>query len=150
MTIELVPETIIYWDTNLFIYLVEGDASLVRQIETLLEMMERQRMHAVTSELALAECLYKPARDSDEALMADYDRLFESGEFVLVPMSPTIVRSAALEGGRLGLKLLDAIHFVSARHAGCHYFLSADRHFRSVEGMTVLHFDRLSLALRSL
>lgn len=39
MTIELVPETTIYWDTNLFIYLLEGDASLVRQIEALLEMM---------------------------------------------------------------------------------------------------------------
>jgi predicted nucleic acid-binding protein len=45
---------------------------------------------------------------------------------------------AALVGASVGLKLLDAIHYVSARDAGCTHFLTADKVFKSSAGLHLI------------
>ena len=61
--------------------------------------------------------------------------------FQLLPVLPLdggLARRAALAGGALGLKLIDAIHYVSAREAGCRHFLTGDGRFKSTPSMTVV------------
>ena len=145
--IEFWPRSRLYCDTNIFIYLLEGNLLLAETVGRILDVFEAAELTVVTSELAVAECLYKPAREGDAGLISDYERLFVSGEFEILALTAGRLRSAALEGGRLGLKLLDAIHFATAIDAGCRYFLTADRRFCSAREVEVIHFDDLAEAL---
>jgi predicted nucleic acid-binding protein len=86
----------------------------------------------VTSELTLAECIFLPARVGDEKLVALYQNLLgKSGDIEMLLLSGAIVERAALAGGAIGLKLMDAIHSISAIEAGCHFFVTGDSAFRS-------------------
>jgi predicted nucleic acid-binding protein len=129
----------VYLDANAFIYWVEGDAPLAGAMRSVFAAIAAAGAGIVTSELTVAECLYKPHRDGNMAVAASYEDFFRSGEDVaLLPLNGEVALAAARQGGAWGLKLADAIHFVSALEHGCGVFVTADRRFRSAPGMQVL------------
>ena len=50
----------VYFDTNIFIYALEGFPPLDAVAARLLDFLDEGNCRGVTSELALAECLVKP------------------------------------------------------------------------------------------
>jgi predicted nucleic acid-binding protein len=52
-------------------------------------------------------------------------------------MTRDILESAAQKGGKLGLKLQDAIHYFTALHIGCDLVVTTDRRFKSTLSMRV-------------
>jgi len=52
--------TRVFWDTNLFIYLMEGSGDLARRVVDLRERMLARRDQLYTSTLTLGEVLVKP------------------------------------------------------------------------------------------
>lgn len=138
-TIEFAGSSRIYIDANIWIYLIEGNPEFVEATEAIFAQIARDGASVVTSEITIAECLWKPSKTGNSAISELYENLFGSGEIELSPLDGTITRRAAVDGGRLGLKLIDGIHYVSAIASGCNYFLTGDRHFKSVAEMEVVH-----------
>jgi predicted nucleic acid-binding protein len=140
--ISVQPGAAVYVDTNIFIYFLEPSSMSHAAAAHVFEHLSQCRATIVTSELTLAECLFKPSRDGDAPLIAVIERAFGPGsEVALIPLNGSIVLEAARTGGRRGLKLLDAIHLVSAINHGCELFVTADVRFRSLSGLPVLIVD---------
>ncbi len=128
----------LYLDTNIWIYYIEANPSFVRKVHDVIVAAEATVSTLVTNEITVAECLYKPSTDDNLTAMQAYDQLFASGEIELVPLDGALARQAASHGGKLGLKLIDAIHYMSALTSGCDHFITSDARFRSVPGLKVL------------
>lgn len=129
----------VYVDTNIFVYLTEDTPGKAESVARAFETASKQGSLIFTSELTVAECCYKPARDRNALLLSVYEHLFEkSGDVRLVPLTGAVAKNAALIGAGLGLKLLDAIHYVSAIEARCEALLTADSRFKSAPGLSVV------------
>lgn len=128
-----------YVDTNVFIYFVEATPVFFDRAFSAFTRLAEKEARILTSELAVAECLYQPAREDNGRLVRIYEDLFKTpGDVTLLPLTGEIARRAALMGGLIGLKLIDAIHYLSALEAGCSIFLTADGQFRSGPKMRVM------------
>jgi predicted nucleic acid-binding protein len=138
MTTVFPTEARIYVDTNIWIYFLEGQPTFAESVRKLLVAADDASATLCTSDIAVAECLLKPVRLQDERKIAAFEALFDKGEIELLPVDGALCRRAAYAGGALGLKLIDAIHYVSAREAGCQYFLTADTRFKSSATMAVI------------
>lgn len=129
----------VYVDTNIFIYFIEATPRHFERARALLTHIDRVGARLVTCELTVAECLYKPHRDGDTELVRIYERLFAAdGGIDIAPLDGSLARRAARYGGELGLKLIDAIHYIAALEAGCDVFVTGDARFRSGPHMSVL------------
>jgi predicted nucleic acid-binding protein len=129
----------VYVDSNMFIYQFEKLEGFGERVALRFSEVEKQGGRLFTSELTVAECCYKPAGDDNALLLSAYQDFFEqSGEVELVSLSGNLVKRAALVGATVGLKLLDAIHYVSALEAGCRHFLTGDKAFTSSAELQVV------------
>jgi predicted nucleic acid-binding protein len=136
--IGISAQTVIYVDTNILVYYVDGLSSLTPKAIALLDEARELGARLVTSELTVAECIYKWHRERNLARVAVYQDLFRSDFVELYPVTGDLAIRAAQEGGELGLKLIDAIHYMSALEAGCDVFVTADRKFRSTQYLEVV------------
>ncbi len=133
------PQALVYVDSNIFIYFVEGEDRLFAKANAFFAHIDIVGARLATSEMTLAECLYKPNFDQNALLIETYENLLESNDEVLkIELSGRLAKQAAIIGGRIGLKLMDAIHYVSALESGCDFLVTADTQFRSGPALTVL------------
>ena len=131
-----------YLDANVFIYFVEGLEEFQSRAAAALEAMDRQKTRAITSELAVAECLYGSGRQGKHGLELKYRSIFqETGLVDVMPVTVAVFERAARLGGSTGLKLLDCIHFAAAELAGCEAFVTNDTRFRSKRSLKVVHLS---------
>lgn len=129
---EIAAGAAVYVDTNIFIYFIEATPGHYDRAAAAFTQLAEKSARVVTNELTVAECLYLPAREENRALIAVYERLFDaSGDVTLLPLTGGIARRAAIAGGAMGLKLMDAIHYLSALESGCSHFLTSDSQFKS-------------------
>lgn len=120
-----------YFDTNVFIYLIEGFAAFKTSLHEIRESILHQEAEIFTSELTLCEVLVVPFRNDKSELVLTYRQFIgESGGFQLVPTSRETYMRASLMRAKVGLKLPDAIHVASAVEAGCAIFVSNDAGLR--------------------
>lgn len=135
---EIAAGAAVYVDTNIFICFIEATPGLYDRAAAAFALLAEKGARVLTSELTVAECLYLPAREENRELIAIYDRLFDaSGDVALLPLTGGIARRAAIAGGAMGLKLMDAIHYLSALESGCSHFLTSDGQFKSGPGLRV-------------
>jgi predicted nucleic acid-binding protein len=119
--------TTVYPDSNVVIFAIERGNKWTAMLRALFEAIERGRMHAVTSEVTLAEVLVKPIAERDDEVVRHYEAvLAEDSPLVTVALDRSILRASAQVSGRLGVKLIDAIHVATAIEHGCGAFLSND------------------------
>jgi predicted nucleic acid-binding protein len=136
---EIQAGSLVYIDTNVFVYFIETSPGFYPRVKALFERIAAVGASVVTNELTLAECVYFPSRENDHVLVALYQALFSgTGDVTMLPLNGALTQRAALAGGALGLKLMDAIHYVSALEAGCDVFVSGDGSFKAGPSMTVI------------
>ncbi len=127
-----------YIDTNVFIYFLEFEGELNRAATAKIADFQKNGTQVITSRLTFLECIYGPSKAGATALVDMYRSMLTHGAAVhLVEMTNDILESAALNGGNLGLKLADAIHYFTALRSGCDLFLTNDRRFKSTPSMRV-------------
>jgi predicted nucleic acid-binding protein len=130
----------VYVDSNVFIYFIEKVPGFFESSKAMFVALAQCEARVITSELSVAECLYLPSRDGHSRLVDVYDQFFAPrGNVKLVALTGSVARTASQTGGVLGLKLLDAIHYVSAMDVGCTHFLTGDKAFKSSEELRVVH-----------
>ena len=115
--------TRVFWDTNLFVYLLEGGglASRVKQIRA--RMLERGDQ-LLTSALTLGELLVKP-REKDDAARRDHETVLRQIATILPFDAACAPRYAAIRADR-AIKAPDAIQLACAAAAGVDLFITND------------------------
>ncbi len=130
----------IYFVANAFIYAVEGVDEISVLLRSLFEALRHQASYACTSEFTLAEVLPKTFRRRNYLTL-----ILHSGLFDLLPVTRDIlietadyrkfIKRLSFETRGAMPKLPDAIHVVTAVHAGCNTFVSFDRGLKLPVGL---------------
>jgi uncharacterized protein len=134
----------IFWDTNLFIYLLEDYKELsVKTIALRRKMLERGD-HLLTSTMTLGEILVGPWRRGDHAICSRYEEQLSKGA-VLVPFDVKAAKLYAQLRSERSLKAPDAIQLACAASANVDLFVTNDERLKSrhVEGIQfIVPLDR--------
>jgi predicted nucleic acid-binding protein len=126
----------IFWDTNLFIYLLEGRGLLFEQVKNLRRAMLSRGDQLLTSALTLGEILVKPIEQGDEELTRKYSEAISTASLT-IPFDTSAAKIyAALRSDR-SLCAPDAIQLACAATAGVDLFITNDArlHSKQVEGI---------------
>lgn len=132
----------VYFDANVFIYLVEGYKAFQHQIDEIAECIRLGEADIFTSELTLCEVLVLPFRQRDTGLIARYRQLIEGSQAfgLLTTQRETYVR-ASLYRAEWRMKTPDAVHMASAIEAGCTVFITADRGIKGPRGVEIVQLE---------
>ncbi len=119
--------SLIFWDTNLFVYLLEGHTEFLPRVLGIWQNMEARGDELCTSSLTVGEALVAPFRKRDHEMAQAYRMHFGSPRIRILDFSwESSERYAELRAGtRIGRS--DAIQLASAAQAGVDLFLTNDR-----------------------
>lgn len=132
----------VYFDTNCFIYIVEGIERYRPVLEPLMNAVAAGVITGVTGESTLAEVLVKPLRDRLAQQVLLYKQMLADRQpFILVPITQAIWESAASLRAGLPVRLPDAVHLAAARQSGCRLFVTNDAALRPLPEMEILHIE---------
>jgi predicted nucleic acid-binding protein len=84
-----------FWDTNLFIYLIEQDPNWFFKVESLSREMIKNKDSLVTSTLTLGEVLVKPIRDKHFDLERKYREILANSS---IPTNDERLEGVGVEG----------------------------------------------------
>lgn len=139
---ESAVKPLIYLDSMVFIYAVEGGDATARPARQFFDWVRRYPGAALTSELSLAEVLVTPKRMRDDRI-ADaglipahtrrslYLSMMVASRFLLLsPVTRDLLLETADLRDAIPHKLPDAIHLVTAMRYDCKFFVSADTRIR--------------------
>jgi predicted nucleic acid-binding protein len=116
----------IFWDTNLFIYLLEGSGDLFRRTQRILDRMTTRKDELVTSTLTLGEVMSKPMELGQSDLANRYDRFLNSPGVQVVSFDRDAARIFAKIRRDRTIKPPDAIQLSCAAAAGANLFITND------------------------
>ncbi len=115
--------TKVFWDTNLFVYLLEGGRFAARVAEVRARMLERGDQ-LVTSALTLGELLVKPNEQGGTAAR-DHEQVLRQIATILPFDAACSPRYAAIRADRT-IKAPDAIQLACAGAASVDLFITND------------------------
>jgi len=136
---------IVYVDANSAIYSVEKIEPYNSLLLSMWQGAQAGDFRVVSSELLLLETLVKPLRTADAVLEASFRALLlSSHELRLMPITISILDSAAHVRAATGLKTPDAIHAATALAIGCDLFVTNDRDLTRVPGLAIALLDDIA------
>ena len=115
----------VFWDTNLFIYLLEGFGPQSDRVAALRERMLERADELCTSTLTLGEVLVKPTEQSNHALRQRYEDVLSRTARLIAFDRDTARRYAEIRRNR-GIRPPDAIQLACAAQAGVDLFITDD------------------------
>jgi predicted nucleic acid-binding protein len=126
----------IFWDSNLFIYLLEDHPEFSQAVADLRRKMLERGDQLLTSALTLGEVLVKPLALNDLELSRIYDGMISKAAVVLPFDGKAARRYAAIRNDR-SVRAPDAIQLACASEAGTDLFVTNDRRLQGkrVEGI---------------
>ena len=113
----------VFWDTNLFVYLIEGTGTRAERWRP--PAADDEGATAVTSALTLGELLVKPVETGDDDLRDRYLQAMHDAVTVLPFDSRAAPRFAAIRGDRT-IRAPDAIQLACAAAGGTDLFITND------------------------
>jgi predicted nucleic acid-binding protein len=126
----------IFWDTNLFIYLFEGQEPFAERTAALRQRMLERRDQLFTSTLTLGEVLVKPLETQSNELAARYREAIRMSA-VLISFSAEAAEAYAKIRQDRTIRAPDAIQLSCASTAGIDLFVTNDERLarKSVAGV---------------
>ena len=116
----------IFWDTNLFVYLLEDKGELAERVVSLRERMIERNDELLTSTLTLGEILVKPLEAGDETLARRYEQAI-TAVATIIPFDPPAAYAFATVRRDRTIQPPDAIQLACASVAGIDMFITNDR-----------------------
>jgi predicted nucleic acid-binding protein len=120
----------IFWDTNLFIYLLEDYADLSERVVALRTRMLARGDDLITSSLTLGEILVKPLETGDATLARQYEQAIASGATIVAFDQNAARHYAAIRQDR-SIRPPDAIQLACAARANTDLFVTNDARLTS-------------------
>ena len=126
----------IFWDSNLFIYLLEDYPEYSQAVADLRQRMLERGDRLLTSTLTLGEILVKPSALGDLALCQLYEDILGKTA-LLLPFDLAAARRYAVIRRNRSVKAPDAIQLACAGEAGVDLFVTNDHRLqgKQVEGI---------------
>jgi predicted nucleic acid-binding protein len=115
----------VFWDTNLFVYLLEDGGDRGQRVASLVQRMTERNDQLYTSTLTLGEVLFKPLERQDEVLRERYETVL-SQSATLIPFDHDAARVYALIRQNRALHAPDAIQLACAALARVDLFVTND------------------------
>ena len=137
----------IFWDTNLFIYLFEGQGPLSRRVVALRESMLTRGDQLLTSTLTMGEILVKPIERGDSELSKKYEEALAATS-LMIPFDLKAAKIYASLRGDRSLRAPDAIQLACAAGAGVDLFITNDTrlHAKQIVGIQfIVSLERVPL-----
>lgn len=116
----------IFWDTNLFIYLMEDRGALADRVEGLWRGMKSRGDRLYTSALTLGEVLVKPSSEGAIALAHEYQRLLRHPKITLLSFDANVAPNYARVRADRSIRPPDAIQLAVASAAEMDLFITND------------------------
>ena len=116
----------IFFDTNLFIYLLEDFGKLSQKTNDVFERIVERRDELVTSTLSVGEVLVKPLAEGDMDWADRYEKLLDTPGVLVVPFDRPAARIFAQIRQDRTLRPPDAIQLACAAQARCDLFITND------------------------
>ena len=115
----------VFWDTNLFIYLLEDSGAQSDRVAILRERMLERRDELCTSTLTLGEVLVKPTEQGDEILRRRYEEVLSRTARLISFDREAARRYAEIRRNR-SIRPPDAIQLACAAQAEVDLFITND------------------------
>ena len=115
----------VFWDTNLFVYLMEGTGDRAEAVAALRRRMIERGDELLTSTLTLGELLVKPLEMGDDELQDRYVRAMDAGVTMLSFDARAALQFASIRHDR-SVRAPDAIQLACAATAGTDLFITND------------------------
>lgn len=128
----------VFWDSNLFIYLLEEYGDFSRKTKALAERMRERRDVLFTSTLTMGEVLVKPAEKGDRDLVERFEDVLRR-RTVLVSFEPEAARMYASIRKDRSIKIADAIQLACAAQEKIDLFITNDEEL-SGKNVPGIHF----------
>ena len=128
----------VYFDTNIFVYLVEG----IEIYQSLSRYFLNRNSEIITSELTISECLVKPKMSNNKELEDLYIQIIFYNSLVeSIAVSKEILIKSAEVRSKYKIKPFDAIHIATAIQSGCSSIFTNDKQFKVIEGIEVVYLS---------
>jgi predicted nucleic acid-binding protein len=135
---------IVALDSNVLIYLLEGNGPLADSAGALIDGIEDGLAKGVLASIALTEILSRPAALGDGPLFERYaEELRAIPNLRIVGLDDDAAIDAAW-GRSGGRDLGDAVHLATARRAGATCFVTNDARIRGRSGVEVVFLSAMS------
>ena len=115
----------IFWDTNLFIYLIEERTEHTERVAELRRLMIERGDELLTSALTFGEVLVKPMEIKDKELMQIYEQMIRSNTTIVPFDLHAAPKFAEIRQDR-SIKAPDAIQLACASAANSDLFITND------------------------
>ncbi|HEX5271378.1 MAG TPA: type II toxin-antitoxin system VapC family toxin [Gemmataceae bacterium] len=116
----------VFLDTAPVIYFVEAHPDWGPKAAARLTALQAAGEVLAVSDLVRMECLVKPLKAGDTALVADFGTFFTSPGVSVLPVTAAVCDRAALIRAAHNFKPLDSLHLAAAVVHGCTRFLTND------------------------
>jgi len=118
--------TRVFWDTNLFIYLLEDNPEFGPAVADLRKRMLRRKDRLVTSAMTVGEILVRPVSLRNLAVVERYRKYFSSPSVMLAPFDLAAAEIYAHVRQDRSIQPADAIQLSSAAASGVDLFITND------------------------
>lgn len=127
----------IYWETMLFVYVLEGSPEFGSKVSRLIVRMRERSDTLYTSVFTLGELLVRPIRERNEPLAHRIRETLGSPSVELIALSRPVMERYAQIRGSQSVRAADALHLACAAESGTDLFLTNDRrlHRLSIPGI---------------
>jgi predicted nucleic acid-binding protein len=130
-------------DSNVLIYLLEGDGPRAESAAQLVDAIGRGEIEGVLSSVGLAEVLVPSARADDGPLFERTAATLRDLGLRLAALDGQAAEYAAWIRGRTGASMSDAIHLACAVRSGATAFVTNDRRMPSLPRLALIILDDL-------
>ncbi len=117
----------IYWDTMMFVYLLEADPQFGPRVGDIYEQMMDRGDILCTSIFTVGEVLVGPQKKGGADVVARLKNYFARDEIELLPFTINMVEEYSRIRSVCGVLPADAIHLASAAMSRTDLFLTNDR-----------------------
>jgi|SRR5665213_1203935 len=130
----------VYWDSMLFIYLIEGNPTYAPRVKAILEEMERRGDALCTSVFTLGEVLTGPRKIGAKNVVDRTQQFFlESGQVELLPFGISTSDRYSQIRATTTVTSGDAIHLACASESGVDLFITHDKKLQRFK-ISGIHF----------
>lgn len=123
----------VYFDANIFIYLLEGNEIFEPAVRQLRDLIADDQITVISSDLIYTEVLAHPALSGDKVAIEHIIGFISN--FEIHRVTQEIAIHAGILRGETGMKTPDALHVAAAAQNGADVFLSNDRGIRTPKGV---------------
>jgi predicted nucleic acid-binding protein len=128
---------LIYLDSVICIYAVEGSPSFQARARARLAAMQAAGDQPALSDLNWLECRVKPIRLGDAVALADMETFLTASDVTRVPMPTAVYERACRIRAIHNFRLADALHLAAAIEGNCGAFLTNDLRLSSFSDLPV-------------